>query len=150
MALTADVSRVTLGTNTPPVLYPVKASQTFYKGSIVTMKNGLLYNATNSDNTHVAIGVASIALTSTQTSGGDGAANGGADLLVEPGTFGYFTPDAASNNPTFANVQTTVYVVDDDTLSTSSNGSARCSVTLYSVSDDDGVSLAAQFGQVLP
>ena len=150
MALSSDVNRKTVGTMTAPQVYPVKAGQVFWKGSIVTMKAGLLYNATSSDNTHVALGVASVALTSTQTSGGDGAANGGADLLVEPGTFGDFTPDAATNNPTFANVMTPIYVLDDDTLSTSSNGGTRCSVTLYSVSDDDNVSLVAQFGQVLP
>ena len=148
MALTSDVTRGCVS-NTPPILLPVKAGQAFYKGSIVTVLNGLAYNGTNSDNTHVAVGIATIALTVAQTTTGDGAANGGSDLLVMPGTFGDFTADAAANNPTFANRMTLVYVKDDDTLSTSSNTSARCTVTLYDVADD-GVSLSAQFNEVLP
>lgn len=149
MALSSDVSRRCLGSNTPPMTIPVKAGQAFFKGSIVTTLNGLAYNATNSDQTHTAIGIAFTSLTVAQTTGGDGAANGGADLIVEPGTFGDFTADAAANNPTFANRLTLVYVKDDDTLSTSSNSSARCTVTLYDVADD-GLSLAAQFNEVLP
>ena len=149
MALSADKNRQCYGTQTPTMTIPIKSGQVFFKGSIVTVKSGLAYNATNSDNTHVAVGVTYIAVTAAQTAGGDGFANGGADLIVEPGTFGDFTPDAASNNPTFANRLSTVYVLDDDTLSTSSNTNARCSVTLYDVADD-GTSLAAQFNEVLP
>lgn len=149
MALTSDKSRTCYGSNTPTMVVPVKAGQTFFKGSIVTVKSGLAYNGTNSDQTHVALGIAYCAVTSAQSSGGDGYVNGGVDLIVEPGTWGDFTPDAASNNPTFANRITTVYVVDDDTLSTSSNTNARCSVTLYDVADD-GVTLAAQFNGVMP
>lgn len=149
MALTSDKCRTTYGSNTPTMVLPVKQGQTFFKGSIVTAKGGLAYNATNSDNTHVAVGIAYIAVTAAQSAGGDGFVNGGCDLIVEPGTFGDFTPDAASNNPTFANRLTTVYVKDDDTLSTDSNTNARCSVTLYDVADD-GTNLAAQFNEVLP
>lgn len=149
MALTSDVSRRDLA-RTPKQTIPIKSGQVFFKGSIVTVKSGLAYNATNSDNTHVAIGVAYQSVTAAQTAGGDGAANGGADVVVEPGTFGDFTPDAASNNPSFANRYTLVYVLDDDTLSTSSNGSARCTVTLYGVSSVDNLSLIAQFNEVLP
>jgi hypothetical protein len=149
MALTSDVSRTTYGTNTPCMTIPVKQDEVFFKGSIVTVLDGLAYNATNSDETHVAVGIAYQSITAAQSAGGDGAANGGVDLIVEPGTFGDFTPDAAANNPTFANRLTTVYVLDDDTLSTSSNTSSRCSVTLYDVADD-GTALAAQFNEVLP
>ena len=147
MALTQDTTRRNYGTAVPTTVIPVKANQTFYKGSIVTVKNGLAYNATNSDNTHVAVGIAYIAVTAAQSAGGDGLANGGVDLVVEPGTWGDFTPDAAANNPTFSARYSTVYVLDDDTLSTSSNGSARCSVTMTEVADD-GVSLVAQFNEV--
>ena len=149
MALSADVCRSSYGTATPTMVIPVKSGQVFFKGSIVTVLNGLAYNATNSNQNHVAVGIAYIAVTSAQSSGGDGFANGGVDLIVEPGTFGDFTPDAATNNPTFANRLTTVYVLDDDTISTSSNTSARCSVTLYDVADD-GTTLAVQFNEVLP
>jgi hypothetical protein len=148
MALTADAVRTTYGTNTAPMTIPVKAGQKFYKGSIVTVKSGLAYNATASDNTHVAVGVAYIATDATNAPG-DGVANGGFDLIVEPGTFGDFTPDAASNNPTFANRLSTGYIVDDDTISTSSNTNARCTVTIYDVSDD-GTNIVAQFNEVLP
>lgn len=147
MALTADVSRTTYGNHIPTMVIPVKANEVFFKGSIVTVKSGLAVNATNSDQTHVAVGIAYIAVTAAQSAGGDGAANGGVDLIVEPGTFGDFTPDAAANNPAFANRLTTCYVVDDDTISTSSNTSARCSVTLYDVVDD-GTNLAIQFNTV--
>jgi hypothetical protein len=149
MALSSNVSRTVYGTNTASMCIPVKQGQTFKKGSIVTVKDGLAYNATNSDNTHVAVGIAYREVTAAETADGDGKANGGVDLIVEPGTFGDFTPDAAANNPTFANRLTTVYVKDDNVLSTSSNGSARCSVKLYDVSDD-GTNLVAQFGEVLP
>ena len=128
---------------------PVKTGEVFFKGSIVTVKAGLAYNGTNSDETHAAIGIAYQSITAAQSAGGDGEANGGTDLIVEPGTFGDFTADAAANNPTFANRLTTVYVLDDDTLSTSSDTSTRCSVTLYDVADD-GLTLAAQFNEVLP
>lgn len=148
MALTSDVSRRSLARIAPQTI-PAKQGQVFFKGSIVTVKNGLAYNATNSDNTHVAMGVAYQSVTAAQTAGGDGAANGGADVLVEPGTWGDFTPDAASNNPSFANRFSTVYVLDDDTLSTSSNSSARCTVTLYGVSTVDNLSLVAQFNEVV-
>ncbi len=149
MALASDVSRTTYGTNTATVIVPVKTGEVFFKGSIVTMKSGLAYNATNSDQTHVALGIAYIAVTAAQSAGGDGDANGGVDLIVEPGTFGDFAPDAATDNPTFANKFTTVYVKDDNTISSSSSGSTRCSVTLYEVADD-GTSLAVQFNEVLP
>lgn len=149
MALSSDVSRTVYGTNTATMTIPVKTDQVFFKGSIVTVKSGLAYNGTNSDETHVAVGIAYRAITAAESAGGDGEANGGVDLIVEPGTFGDFTPDAAANNPTFANRLTTVYVKDDDTLSTSSSGSTRCSVKLYDVADD-GTNLAAQFNEVLP
>lgn len=148
-ALTADSPRHCYASNTPPMTIPVKAGQVFFKGSIVTVLSGLAYNATNSDNTHVAVGIAFGGLTSAQTSGGDGLVNGGADIIVEPGTFGDFDADAVANNPTFANRMTLVYVKDDNTLSTSSNTSARCTVTLYDVADD-GTTLVAQFNEVLP
>jgi hypothetical protein len=148
MALTSDVSRRSLARVAPQTI-PAKSGQVFYKGSIVTVLNGLAYNATNSNQNHVAIGVAYQSVTAAQTAGGDGAANGGADVLVEPGTFGDFTPDAASNNPSYANRFTLVFVLDDDTLSTSSNGSTRCSVTLYGVSSVDNTSLVAQFNEVV-
>jgi len=146
-ALTSDVARTNHGSNLPTMTIPAKSGQAFFKGSIVTVLNGLAYNGTNSDNTHVAVGVAYVAVTATQTAGGDGAANGGADVIVEPGVFGDFDADAAANNPTFANRLTLVYVKDDNTLSTSSNTNARCSVTLYDVADD-AVSLIAQFNEV--
>ena len=149
MALSSDVSRPNYGSNTPTMPIPIKQNEVFYKGSIVTVKNGLAYNGTNSDNTHVAVGIAYRCVAASETAGGDGAANGGADVVVEPGTFGDFTPDAAANNPVFANRLSTVYVVDDDTLSTSSGGSAHCSVTLIDVADD-GTNLVAQFNEVLP
>jgi hypothetical protein len=149
MALAQDVCRTNYGSATPKMTIPAKSGQTVYKGSIVTILNGLAYNGTNSDNTHTAIGIACIGVSAAATAGGDGAANGGADFVVEPGNFGDFTPDAAANNPSFANRLTLVYVKDDDVLSTSSAGSTRCTVTLYDVADD-GTTLAAQFNEVLP
>lgn len=146
MALTADISR-TKQSDVPSMTFPVKAGQVFFKGSIVTVLNGLAYNGTNSNQNHVAVGVAYVGVTSAQSTPGDGLVNGGVDLVVEPGTFGDFTPDAVTNNPTFANRMTLVYVVDDDTWSTSSNGSARCSALLYDVADD-GTNLVVQFQEV--
>ncbi len=147
MALANDVSRTEYGSQVPTMVRPAAQDEVFFKGSIVTMKEGLAYNATNSDNTHVAVGIAYRAVTAAETAGGDGSANGGADIIIQPGTWGDFTPDAASDNPDFTDNLTTVYVKDDNTLSTSSGGSARCSVTLYEVADDD-TSLAAQFNVV--
>lgn len=148
MALTQDISRTRYAGNVPSLTLPVKAGQVFFKGSIVTMKSGLAYNGTNSDQTHTAVGIAYIAVTSAQSTPGDGLVNGGVDLIIEPGTFGDFTPDAASNNPTFANRIATVYVVDDDTWSTSSNGSARCSNAILWDVADDGTTLVVQFQEV--
>lgn len=150
MALTQDISRTRYAGNVPSLTLPVKAGQVFFKGSIVTVLNGLAYNATNSNQNHTAIGIAYIAVTSAQSTPGDGLVNGGVDLIIEPGTFGDFTPDAASNNPTFASRLTTgtIYIVDDDTWSTSSNGSTRCSNAILWDVADDGTSLVVQFQEV--
>lgn len=146
-ALTTDISRTCYGSNTPSMTIPVKTGEVFKKGSIVTVKAGLAYNGTNSDDTHVAVGIAYQSISAAQSAGGDGAANGGADVIVEPGTFGDFDSDTAGGALTFLDRLTTVYVKDDNTLSKTST--SRCSVQLYDVADDD-TTLVAQFKTVDP
>lgn len=147
MALTSDVARTNYAPGLPVTTYPIKAGQKFFKGSIVTVKAGLAYNGTNSDNTHVAMGIAYCPVDATLATA-DGKANGGFDVIIEPGTWGDFTSGTTTDTVSFANRPAAVYVIDDDTLGLTDGSTTRCGpINLYEIADD-GVSLAVQFLEV--
>lgn len=147
MALTSDVARTCHAPGLPVTTYPIKAGQKFFKGSIVTVKAGLAYNGTNSDQTHIAMGIAYCAVDATNASG-DGDANGGFDIVIEPGTWGEFTSGTSGDAVSFANRPAAVYVIDDDTLGLTDGSTTRCGpINLYEIADD-GLGLVVQFLEV--
>lgn len=120
MALSQDVSRVCIGPAHPD--YPIKAAtnQVFRKGSIVTVNTADGYAYVGAAGTTLkAVGVAAYPLNTT------GIASGNLQVIVTPGTLGFFTSGTSGDLIGEDDRLQDCYLIDDDTVGLTNGGSTR-------------------------
>lgn len=119
-ALTQDVPRACIGPVHPK--YPIKAAanQVFKKGSIVVVNtaDGYAYVGTVGT-TFKTVGVAAYPLNTT------GLASGAAQVIVQPGTIGFFTSGTAGDLIEENDRLLACYLIDDDTVGLTNGGATR-------------------------
>ena len=142
MALTTGVSRDILAPNPPVEVYKAEIGVAFKQGSIVAIDtaDGLL-----------KLGAVSTTLKVLGTSCVDRDTTGmDADdelrwIPVEHGTLGWFTSAGSSDLIEADDIKKDCYLVDDDTVALTSNGSTRSRAgTIHKVDPDTGL-VAVQF-----
>jgi hypothetical protein len=120
MALSTDTPRVCFAPSHPD--YPIKAAanQVFKKGSIVAVNtsDGFAYVGAVGTTLKV-VGVAAYALNTT------GLASGDRQVVVTPGTIGFFTSGTSGDLIEENDRLLTCYLIDDDTVGLTNGGSTR-------------------------
>lgn len=119
-ALAQDVPRACFGPVHPKYPINAAANQNFRKGSIVVLNttDGLAYVGT-AGTTFRAVGVAAYPLNTT------GLADSARQVIVQPGTIGFFSSGTSADLITEAKRLQTCYVIDDDTVGLTNGTNTR-------------------------